>query len=119
MTAPVGSAQSRLRALEAPVFHDVTGRRRHVVTGLGVVAASLTALWLCAMVVGATAFATLPSLRRVLAVHRTAGGPRVRHVVAAYEPTARATLIRSARAATRRHPLTVVSNGRAVVVDLQ
>ncbi len=113
------STQRRLRAQEAPVFHDATGRRRRVVTVLGVLAASLTALWLCAMVVGATGFATLPSIRRVLAVHRAPGGSHVRRVVAASAPVSRATLVRSARAVTRRRAVTVLSSHRAVMVDLQ
>jgi hypothetical protein len=67
-STPIGAGiRVRATGLEAPVFHDATGRRRRVIAVGGWLAALLTALWLSGMVVGASGFATLPSVGRLLA----------------------------------------------------
>ena len=99
------------------MFHDASGRRRHLVAVAGCLAAVLTAFWLCAMIVGATGFATLPSLREVLAAHRN---PWHRHrIVAASARPPRATLIRAPSISAPQRAVTDPPDPHRVPIDLQ
>jgi hypothetical protein len=117
--AAIEPAGCSLRGLEPPVFHDASGRRRRLVGVAGGLLAALTALWLCAMIVGATGFGTLPSIPRAFAAHRLLTAARGRHVVASSTLDSRTGLLPAVRVLSRRDAAMHAVSGRTPAIDLQ